>query len=296
MDIFCPHCFARIAVADDRAGQSLACTACGKTLTAPTLSPTGGMSTASRLPPSSMPGLEPAAEPALAKDHPASGNAAGQEAIYGLEPAASPVPTGSSSPTPVPAASKPAPAPSAPPAPRARKLAEVLPEPTRSLVIPLRRDVLPWIAALALALVFLMSFFTWYVTARSAQYSLWQLAFGADGVSGIYLAYLALTLGVGLPVAILSLLEDLGWLGEGLGATWNRWLPAVLAVALGLSWLLLLNELLHHLFRTEPIPLTLALFLSAKLHFLALVGAALDAWVRSRAHHGLGAPQLVFRC
>jgi hypothetical protein len=171
MDFICPNCTKMISVPDQYAGQTMKCPLCQQAFQSPSL-------------PSSAP---VAAAPLSTAPEPH------EEEVYRFSPEPNP---------PAPTAFTPPPAPSPaphvePPRPQPKMSAPSPPSPppstagyARKFSIQLNPQVLPWIPAGALFLVFVLTFFTWVgmypggvgVVTQNA----WQAMFGSVSADPIY--------------------------------------------------------------------------------------------------------------
>jgi hypothetical protein len=175
MNLLCPHCQKMVSASDDRAGQALACPYCNETFTVPSLP---------QAPPltpllADLPEDIPLAPEPINLDPPESPSAAHAQTehepgVYSIVPEP---PKPAPPPSPPRRENRTKPAPSTPPGkndPAPTKslsvAASTAPKPppplppagyTRAHVLQISPQVVPWIAPVAMAIVFLLFFFTW---------------------------------------------------------------------------------------------------------------------------------------
>jgi hypothetical protein len=170
MDFICPNCAKMISVPDQYAGQTMKCPLCQQTFQSPSLP--------SSAPVAAMP-LNPLSEPQ-------------EEEVYRFTPEPTPAapplftpppapPPRVEAPRPQPKASMPPPPPSPPPSTAGY---------ARKFSIQLNPQVLPWIPAVALFLVFILTFFNWvgmYPGGVSAvTQNAWQAMIGSVSTDQVY--------------------------------------------------------------------------------------------------------------
>src|SRR5262249_10366986 len=148
MNLLCPSCQKMLQVSEQAAGQQMRCPLCNNTFTVPPL-PDAPSLTPSPPPP---PAPAPAAEVYPLADDP--------HAPLQMLTADAPPPVPSRAPVPP------------PPPPVVGDYTKL-----RSIVISPR--VVPWIAPIALVVLFLLTFFPW-ISARGEGFNAWSLGFG-DG-------------------------------------------------------------------------------------------------------------------
>jgi hypothetical protein len=141
MNIYCPNCQKMLSVAEQFAGQPMKCPLCNGTFTVPALAPPA----AAPPPPPPTPPSAPAVE------------------VYPLAQEPSPAP--SAMPPPVPPPLGPQPAATAAPEPVPVEVASQAPaapaDYARTFSVALRPEVVPWVAPVALLVVFFLLFFNW---------------------------------------------------------------------------------------------------------------------------------------
>ena len=287
MDLLCPNCLKRVTIPDERAGQVVNCPLCTRAFGAPALSP---------------PAVAP---PPVDAPNPIPPPPASVGETYGVSPPPPPPP-----PVHLPVqtsftekpALKPAPPPPPPPP---------LPpgEYTRTATLHLRTDVLTWLVPACLTLIFVLSFLPWHVPylnvrglgdfglpdVAAAPANLWQLAF-TDRGSGLFLAYLLLTLLLAWPLSVAALL-----LARGVFAAppalrpWLPWRLPVVCGLLALGLVLLGFDYLHQHFYHPVNQIAIAMKLAARLQALALILAVLDLWLSFRARRNLPLPRAELR-
>jgi len=263
MELLCPHCLKRVTVSDDKSGQVLNCPMCNGVFAAPSLPPALGRSAAPSPPPVVPPPPVPAPPP-----------------VPNMEIApSSPVAM--------------APPPPPPPVPQPTSIQPALrvepPKPppppgdyTRKFAFRLRPDILVFVPPVCLFLIFVLSFFSWHSGAAAApggeptSLNLWQLY-----TSGVFLAYLVFFV-LALMLSVAFLLFE------------QRWLPAPPQLAPLMPWKSLLTltvlAVTFVLFAFDyqqgvflfPNPIMLAEKIAFRLHFIALVAAALEVWAQGQ--------------
>jgi hypothetical protein len=163
MNLLCPNCQKMLLVEDQYAGQMVRCPLCNNTIPVPALPPTVAPISLAPLAPVSQPTPvpQPAAAPTLPGTSPA-GNVQGNPDVYSVTPA---LPTTTYQPNPEPLRErpkKPDPAPALPnPGPEAKEPPPPLAGYTHMRTIELSPRVVPWIAPVALALLFIVLCFPW---------------------------------------------------------------------------------------------------------------------------------------
>ncbi len=136
MNLLCPNCQKTLAVPEQYAGQMMKCPLCTSTFTVPSLPQAPAMPSVS-------------VGPLAANVSIAPSPLREQPDLYSIQPDPPPPPR---APNPAPAAK---PGPSTPPPPPPS------PTGTQRFAVPLRRDLVPWVAPAALLFVFVLMFFTW---------------------------------------------------------------------------------------------------------------------------------------
>ncbi len=262
MELLCPHCLKRVTVSDDKAGQVLNCPLCAGVFAAPSLAPAPPRAPA---PPPPPPPPPPSPIP------------------FRVEPV---VPVADKPAAPPPRVEPPAPTPSPPAPPRPA------PPPgdySGELSVRVRPDILVWVPPAALLVIFVLSFFDWHSwppvgDLRGASVSLWGLAFGEHG-SGVFLAYLLLTLFPTLPLAIACVIFEKRWVPTPPQlAALLPWKSVVTLFLVGLTFLLLCYDYQSGLFSTGlPVnPIALAEKVAIRVHFIALLALLLELWAQGQ--------------
>jgi hypothetical protein len=266
MELLCPHCFKKVTVPDERAGQVINCPLCTKAFGAPALAPP----------------LVVTATPA-APSPPSQSPSVGAE-TYGLS---APPPLPPPSPNSVaerPLVAPPPPVPAPPPPPPG--------EYTRSTQFHLRGEVLTWLIPALLTLVFVLSFFPWHSLPPA---SLWQLAFTERG-SSLFLVYLLLTVLLAWPLSVASLLLERGVIPEPPALRpWRPWKFLVVGAVLGVGLVLMGFDYLQQHFYMPENEIAIAMKVAVRLHALALVCCAAEAWLQYRTRRNLPLPRAELR-
>jgi hypothetical protein len=295
MELQCPGCQKKLAIADQHAGQMIKCPACG------------GMFMAPALP--SMPTVAPAAPAAT----PVSAAAP-----------SSPPPAGSEPPGTIPFAPAPPPTPHpdivppVPPIPPKPPVSEMPMEPepeippgdySKTHTLHLCPETVEWLAPAGTAILFFLSFGSWI-----GMKNLWTAAF--DPVDGALILYILLMM-LGLPLAWLKLAFDKGWIPKQdfLKPIWP-WRSLIVAGVLGLAFLIIAVIWLMGNMGTGvslspapapvegeiprlPIPVVTTIMLSMKLavriQLIAVLGALAEYWLEQRRKKRLPLPEATIR-
>jgi len=158
----------------------------------------------------------------------------------------------------------------------------------RSIIISPR--VVPWIAPIAIFVLFLLTFFPWYSPGEEG-YSPWSLGFGkgADfpkafrvGAPGLFITYDLLIvfgtlLAIGAFLLHLRVIPDIPALQPIL-----PWRAVILLGFVGLAYLLLCLNLILFLFKRELIWLNFWGWLAETVHCVAVTGLLLEMWLQLR--------------
>jgi hypothetical protein len=289
MELLCPHCFKRVTIPDDKAGQHVNCPLCSKTFGAPALT--------SRPAPS-----PPPPPPVPPEDKLAASSAPPPPAPWSPPPL---TPTSAEPPAPlIPISAVPAPAaeePLPPPPPETRTPAVVLrpeqelppPPPgdyTRSRVIVLKPEAIGVAGAVCLTLIVLLSFFPWH----TAPANLWGLAF-AEGGKAVFLAYLLLTVCLAWPLSVAGLLIERRIVRVPPALQpWLPWRALLIAGLLALALVPLGYDYFEqHMYGHNAH--AIALKLAARLHLAALVLFLCDFWLLQRSRRHLPLPRAELR-
>jgi predicted Zn finger-like uncharacterized protein len=303
MEIQCPSCQKRLAIGDQYAGQLVKCPACNGVFMAPTLAK----------PPVAAP-LAPTVVVPMPAD-PRSANAT--EGSPPNPPAPPPLST-ATRPEILPFAGDPVERPELPayPPPSSAAPPSIVPPPSvepkpgppgefaRTKTVPLRADVVRWIAPVCLALVFFLSFLPWWGAFNVVQQgeeirvtthrNLWEAAFGTPAMAG-YILYLLLTLFVALPLAWVKLLMEMNLIPtpDVIRPVWP-WRSAILLGILAFTLFFpLIDWLRSSLLSTN---LTgLGMNLAIRLHEIALIASALEFWLAQRKKKRLPTPEATLR-
>jgi hypothetical protein len=245
MNILCPNCQKMVPIADEFAGQQMQCPLCAGTFTAPVLA------SAAANPTAPIPFASPVASETATGVSSAS-KGLNQSAPERPRPTPHPE-TGGSSPPPPPI------------------------DYTHRYIIWISPRVVPWIAPVALVLVFFFLFFPWRsvpasVTADIPSQVGWAKIISSPLWIFYFLLYLiALALSVGSLLLTLAVVPAVPQIAHLL-----PWKSCIVAAAVALAFLFILIE-----FWTED--LSTAWFRwTVWLHVLALVGLSLEYWLQIR--------------
>jgi hypothetical protein len=258
MELLCPHCLKRVTVSDDKSGQVLNCPLCNGVFAAPSLAPA--------------PGRGPAPSPPPVVPPPAP--------IPNMEIAAS---------SPIAMAPPPPPPPPLPPtsiqAPPHVEPPKPPPPPgdyTRKFAFRLRPEILVFVPPLCLLLIFVLSFFGWHSIVAAApggeptSLNLWQLY-----TSGVFLAYLVFFI-LGLLLSVACVLFEQRWVPTlPQLAPLMPWKSLLTLTILAVTFLLFFYDYQQGVF-SFPDPILLAEKIAFRLHFIALVAAALEVWAQGQ--------------
>lgn len=307
MELICPGCTKKLNIADQYAGQTVRCPLCSKMFQAPTLNPPVLAAAVVPPPPPPLTPIEP-----HAPSGPMTVPIPGPVSTIASAPTSPPQEVftfadghGMHAPPPPPLLAQPLPA-DATPRPldasyATRDVAANLPpEPagppgdfTKSIIWRVRPDILSWVTAICLAVIFLLSFFPWLVIFGDlASFSLWGLAFSVT--NAIYMLYTILTLFLAFPLAWALLAFDQKWLPRipALAPVWP-WRHVILGGILLVALLMTAPGYLTALFLGAP--LGFALKLALRLHLVAVIALLLQFWLERRAPRNLPLPRISIR-
>lgn len=255
MNLLCPHCQKTLTVESEFAGQLMKCPHCANTFTTPSL-----LKPAPPAPES----VAPAATP------PRNGGTAPPQSVR----------AGMASDSPPPPLSEP----------------PALSQPSgyaRHLTFSVSPDVVPWIAPLCLALVFVLSFFSWLriltdpLTEAVRTESAWESAFNyGNGLLILYLLLFILALVAALAAVILPRVP--ARLPRAVQQI-MPWRSGIVAGLVLLAFLSLFLQMVKGFAEEKGFPVaafavqrTGWLRLAATLHLAAVVSAALEFWLMLR--------------
>jgi hypothetical protein len=262
MELLCPHCFKRVAIPDEHAGQIVACPLCAQKFGAPALSP--------------KPVSAPAAPPPLQT----VGDTYGVSAAHAPPP---PLPL----PVPPPTAISEKPL---PPVPKE----EPLPPPgeyTHLRTWRLRPEVTAVAGPASLVAIFLLSFFPWHTNPAA---NLWRLGFG-DGGNALFLASALLTLCLAMPLSIAALLlNHRVFQPPPALRPWLPWKSLILAGLVAAGLVPLGFDYFDQIFY-GPNVLAVALMLAVRLQIAALVLFLADFWLQRRHRRNMPLPSVEIR-
>ena len=256
MEVVCPYCVKKVALADDKAGQTVTCPLCAQSFMAPML-----MNAAPPIP-------APAPEVPRAT-----------ESLSPQVKAEPPPPVKVETPRPAP---KPA-------------VSKQAGEYTTQFVVRLRSDYLVWVGPIALLLIVFLSFLPWNKSESMSAASLWNLSFG-EASSAPFFFYLMFTVFLGTPAAFAFLVVDRRWapLPQAFTPYWP-WVSLALGLLLGVGFALLCIEYLHANFYLHTNPITVPMKLAFRLHGLATLAAFGEFWLQRRRLRNLPPPRLDLR-
>jgi hypothetical protein len=254
MNLLCPSCQKMLQVPEQYAGQQMRCPLCNSTFTVPPLP--------------DAPSLAPSPPPPV----PATGGAE----VYPLADDHNPPP--------------PPPLPSTAPPPMVSPSRAPAPPPVvgdytklRSVVISPR--VVPWIAPIALLVLFLLTFFPWFGSGDFG-FSPWSLGFG-DGSKrapgGAIFIFYDLFVVLGVLLVIVSLLMHLKVIPDSPALEpIKAWRAVIILGFVGTAYLLLFLSTFINLFELKAIWLNFWGWLAACTHFVAVIALLLEVWLQLR--------------
>jgi hypothetical protein len=304
MELQCPGCQKKLAIADQHAGQMIKCPSCG------------GMFMAPALP--AVPSLPPVVQ-AMPVPSAASTTVTDAHATIPFAPA--------------PPSSPPHPdvMPPLPPIAKKPPVMMEMDEPvdvppgdfSRTRVLQLSPDTVCWFAPVGCAVIFFLSFGSWM-----GRSNLWEL-FGAADVSIIF--YALFTIVLGLPLAWVKLAFEKGWIPKQdfLRPVWP-WRSLIVAGVLGVGFLILallwlmgnlgIGGAVTHVptpvVQQVPVPeggipvvpvvpvipipaipalMALSMKLAVRIHLVALLGALAEFWLERRRKLRLPLPETTIR-
>jgi hypothetical protein len=252
MELLCPSCQQRLTIPDQYAGQLMKCPLCANMFTAPALQ--------------SM----PAAPIDAPKPPPPPPGAPSSRIMEGVAP------------FPLPPSDSPAPQPAAESAVTAEPAFAATPLPSdsqRTWTIWFSPRVVPWIAPICMALLFILTFLPWWVSERGSSFNAWSLSFG-DHSNLFFSFWLVLSL-LALVVAIPSLLLTLKLIPAPPAlAVIEPWRPVIVGGLVFLSFLCFFVKYVELIFHAAP--MTVWMRLSFCLHLVAVIGSFLEFWLATR--------------
>ncbi len=149
----------------------------------------------------------------------------------------------------------------------------------------MRPEILVFVAPACLFLIFVLSFFNWHgfnatAAGEAVQVNLWQLAFGTFS-SGVFLAYLLFFI-LGLLLSVACVLFEQRWVPTlPQLAPLMPWKSLLTLTVLAVTFVLFLYDYQQGVF-SFPDPIMLAEKIAFRLHFIALVAAALEVWAQGQ--------------
>jgi hypothetical protein len=269
MNLLCPSCQRMLQVPEQYAGQQMRCPLCNNIFPVPPLPAAPGLA-----PPPPPPAAPAPPLPDPVHTPPELPPAAPAPAPLALEQEVQPIPE------PDPTKQQPG-GPAAPPPPPGNY--------TRTKSIVLSPRVVPWIAPVALLVLFILSFFPWVGTG-SFSLNAWSMGFGDQGHT-VFIFY-DLLLIVAVLVGIASLLMHLKLIPDTPQLRpLQRFRGMILVGLAGLALLLFFLFELVQLFEQGSLPLSFWGLLAFWTHLVAVVGALLQMWLELRGP-ALPAPRL----
>jgi hypothetical protein len=285
MNLLCPNCQKMLTIQDQYAGQLMKCPLCTNTFTAPSL-------------PGATPPNPPPA-PAVGSGPAAPAPTSPKEDVFSFAPTPSPPP-----------ATEPSPPKSEPPPPKPQETTAPVSVPAEyrhTATIWISPRVVPWVAPVALMLIFVLLFSTWIDWPGNSEGSQsgWGTGFGKHfSVLGLfYILLFLLTLVLALACLIVPRLQMA--LPPALQQLWP-WRSAFVLGLVCLAYVFLVLEVLvgfglESSTKSEiaavsanlgtpvyyALHRTFWLRLAVLAHTLALVGAALDFWLILRKNRPL---------
>src|SRR5262245_34946539 len=251
MNLLCPSCQKMLQVPEQYAGQQMRCPLCNSTFTVPPLP--------------DAPSLAPSPPP---PPPPATGGAE----VYPLadDHNAPPPPL----PTAPPSMPSPARAPAPPPPP------PVVGDYTKLRSIVISPRVVPWIAPIALLLLFVLTFFPWSGRSGGSK-NAWNLGFDAGG-SALFVIYDLLVVFAVL-VEIVNFLMELKVIPDFPALSAIRpWRAVIVLAFAGTAYVLLTPHLLLKLFDEGFIGLSFWGWSALWVHLIAVIGLLLEMWLQLR--------------
>ena len=256
MELACPHCQRRVTIPDDKAGQALGCPLCAMQFMAPSLAPP---------PPPPPKPLE----------------------TYGVEAAPAPPPS---------------PIAALPPLPSSRAPVEPPPPPippgdyTRSFTLSLNGNWLAFVPPGCMIAIFVLSFFPWHFMEPKETLSLWGLATSENFGKWQFLAYMIFWMFLCVPVSLVAVLfEKQVLVAPPQLMPIIRWKDLIVALVLGLALLFLCFDYVNSTFGPTANPITVALKLAFRLHFLAVLASFGMFWLHWRKRKNLPLPKCEMR-
>ncbi len=255
MEVVCPYCVKKVALGDNKAGQTVSCPLCAQSFTAPLL-----MHSAPPIP-APAPEIPPEPPPLQVKAEP-------------------PPPAKVESPPP------------APPKPAVSKPAG---EYTTQFAVRLRSDYLVWLMPVAMLLVVFLSFLPWNKSESISAASLWNLSFGeASTAPFLFYLVFTVFLATPAAIAFTLVDRKFVPLPQVFLPYWP-WMSLALGLLLGVGFALLSLEYLHALFYLQTNPITVPMKLAYRLHGLATLAAFGEFWLQRRRLRNLPPPRLDLR-
>jgi hypothetical protein len=172
----------------------------------------------------------------------------------------------------------------------------------RSYTMRLCPDVLRWVGPVALAILFVLSFFSWVfivtglpienLNVGNFNFNLWNMAFGGGGRSFLWILYLLLTLFVALPLAWAKLLMEMNVVPtlDALKPYWS-WRSAVVGAVVAVGLVLAIIGWLS----LPSVSTGYGMFFGLRAHLIALIAYGLEYWLADRKNKRLPLPELTAR-
>ena len=270
MELQCPSCQKKLAIAEQFAGQMIKCPSCGGMFLAPALPVK---------PVIAIPVAPPIAPPVASVEH----NPGPPPIPFNMEP---PVVPPGYPPTPPP--------PYTPPLPPRRSAEPEIEIPpgdyTKTRTFRLEPEHVRWTGPVAVTLLFLLSFGHW-----AGSLNVWEAAFGSHDHSLAFIFYMLLTMILGLPLTWVKLAFEKNWipLPDALKPIWP-WRAVIVGGVLGLAFLILAFLWLSwNLVSVNEAALSLKL--GVRVHLVAVLAYAAEYWLDRRRRSRLPLPEATFR-
>ncbi len=266
MNLLCPNCQKMLQVSEQSAGQQMRCPLCNNVFTVPPLPDAPSLAPSPPPPPPLPPPPAPPPSPGAAEVYPLADDHNAPLPMLTAE-APPPVPIPSHTPAPP------------PPPPVVGDYTK-----TRSIIISPR--VVPWIAPIAIFVLFLLTFFPWLGKGEDSL-NVWSLGFSKSAehapVGGALFIFYDLFIVFGVLLAIASLLMQLKVIPDVPALQpIQPWRAVIILGFVGTAYLLLFLNLLVKLFDLGSIWLNFWGWLAETAHCIAVLGLLLEVWLQLR--------------
>jgi hypothetical protein len=277
MNLLCPNCQKLLTVPEHHAGQEMKCPTCGNLFQVPNL-PAAPTMTPIGLPDEIPLTPEPVAPPAAPPINEPTGN---EETIYRFHPEdpkpQAPPPTVAPKPE---RPARPAPPVEEPPPPPPEPPPAVTPSGyQRTYTLTVRPNAVAWTVPIALAVVFILLFFTWSYRVRLDKglvgVGAWSIAGEpGNGLLTTYIVFTIIALVLVWAIRVLTLGRFVPRLPQPVLRVWP-WRLLASVILVGISFLLMLIEGLMGVW-------TISFWLCFLSQTVALVAALLQLWLDKR--------------